>query len=177
MDDYPAVVLGSVLRDLLAGELHGLLVVAFTVHGGEACMFKLCSRKVLVFQCSIAVLYSPSVPLLRWWYRRRRVMEIQKLGKEEQQDNLQQPRKKHKYKKQTASLSLSQIQPLQPPAHANPSTFVKGRGCHALRPSLPRSLYLHIRGYCPMSSLVFITDPFERSGVAADERVQFAEAN
>ena len=62
--DHPAVVLGSVLRDLLAGELHGLLAVAIAVHGGEAYVFKLCSEKVLVFQCSIAVLYSPSVLLL-----------------------------------------------------------------------------------------------------------------
>ena len=64
VDDYPAVVLGGVLRDLLAGELHGLLVVAIVVHGGEASMPKLWSEKVLVFVRSIAVLYSPSVPLL-----------------------------------------------------------------------------------------------------------------
>ena len=41
VDDYPAVVLGSVLCDLLAGELHGLLVVAIAVHGGEAYMLEL----------------------------------------------------------------------------------------------------------------------------------------
>ena len=63
MDDYPAVVFGSVLRDLLASELHGLLIVAIVIHGGEACTFKLCGGKALVFARSIAVLYSPSAPL------------------------------------------------------------------------------------------------------------------
>jgi hypothetical protein len=46
VDDYPAVILGGVLRDLLASELHGLLVVAIVIHGGEACTLKLCSKKV-----------------------------------------------------------------------------------------------------------------------------------
>jgi hypothetical protein len=64
VDNYPAVVFGSVLRDLLASELHGLLVVAIVVHGGETSMLKLYGRKVLVFLRFIAVLYSPSVPLL-----------------------------------------------------------------------------------------------------------------
>jgi hypothetical protein len=64
VDNYPAVVFGSVLRDLLASELHGLLVVAIVVHGGEASMLKLCGIKALVFLRFIAVLYSPSVPLL-----------------------------------------------------------------------------------------------------------------
>ena len=44
VDDYPAVVLGGVLRDLLASELHGLLVIALVIHGGEASMLKLCSK-------------------------------------------------------------------------------------------------------------------------------------
>lgn len=43
----------------------------------------------------------------------------------------------------------------------------KAAARHAFRPSLPRSLHLHIRACCPMSSLEIITDPFERSGVAA----------
>jgi hypothetical protein len=43
MNDYPAVIFGGVFRDLLTGELHGLLVVAVVVHGGEASMLKLCS--------------------------------------------------------------------------------------------------------------------------------------
>jgi hypothetical protein len=64
VNNDPAVIFGSVLGDLLAGELHGLLVVAIVIHGGEASMLKLCSRKVLVFVRSIAVLYGPSVPLL-----------------------------------------------------------------------------------------------------------------
>lgn len=64
VDDYPAVIFGSVLRDLLARELHSLLVVAIVVHGGEAYVLKLCSEKVLFFVRVIAVLYSPSVALL-----------------------------------------------------------------------------------------------------------------
>jgi hypothetical protein len=52
-----------VLRDLFAGELHGLLVIAVVIHGGEAYVPKMCSKRVLVFQRSIAVLYSTSVPL------------------------------------------------------------------------------------------------------------------
>lgn len=64
VDDYPAVIFGSVLRDLLARELHSLLVVAIVVHGGEAYVLKLYSEKVLFFVRAIAVLYSPSVALL-----------------------------------------------------------------------------------------------------------------
>jgi hypothetical protein len=58
VDDNPAVILGGVLRDLLAGELHGLLVVAVAVviHGGEAYVLKLCSKRILVFQRNVAVL-------------------------------------------------------------------------------------------------------------------------
>ena len=54
MDDYPAIVLGSVLCDLLAGELHGLLVIAIAVHGGEAYVPTLRSKRY-----SIVVLYGP----------------------------------------------------------------------------------------------------------------------
>ena len=36
VDDYPAVIFGGVLCDLLARELHGLLVVAIAIHFGEA---------------------------------------------------------------------------------------------------------------------------------------------
>lgn len=61
--DHPAVIFGSVLRDLLAGELHGLLVVAVVIHGSEAYMLKLCSKRLLVFQRSIAVLCIVSVYL------------------------------------------------------------------------------------------------------------------
>ena len=65
VDDYPAVVLGGMLRDLLAGELHGLLVVAIVIHGGEAYMLKLCSKKSTrlptLYRCAVC---SPSVPLM-----------------------------------------------------------------------------------------------------------------
>ena len=44
MDDNPAVILSGVFRDLLAGELHGLLVIAVVIHGGEAYMLKLCMQ-------------------------------------------------------------------------------------------------------------------------------------
>jgi hypothetical protein len=44
MDDNPAVIFGGVLRNLFAGELHGLLVIAVVVHGGEAYMLKLCMK-------------------------------------------------------------------------------------------------------------------------------------
>jgi hypothetical protein len=46
VDNYPAVIFRGVLRDLLAGELHGLLVVAIAIHGGEVYTFKLCNKKV-----------------------------------------------------------------------------------------------------------------------------------
>ena len=45
MDDYPAIILGSVLCDFLASELHGLLIIAIAVHGGEAYMPKLSSER------------------------------------------------------------------------------------------------------------------------------------
>jgi hypothetical protein len=45
VDDYPTIILGSVLCDLLACELHGLLVIAIAIHCGEAYASKLCSEK------------------------------------------------------------------------------------------------------------------------------------
>jgi hypothetical protein len=46
MDDYPAVILGVVLRDLLARELHRLGVIAIVVHRGERYVSNLCSKKM-----------------------------------------------------------------------------------------------------------------------------------
>jgi hypothetical protein len=44
----------------------------------------------------------------------------------------------------------------------DPDTVLK-TAVGMFRPSLPRSLYLHNRGICPMRSFKIITDPFERS--------------
>jgi hypothetical protein len=59
VDDHPAIILGSVLGDFLAGELHGLLVIAIAVHCGEAYMPKLCSKSYSSSKRSIVVLYGP----------------------------------------------------------------------------------------------------------------------
>jgi hypothetical protein len=46
VDDHPAIILGVVLRDLLACELHRLGVIAIVVHCGEWCMSKLRSKRM-----------------------------------------------------------------------------------------------------------------------------------
>jgi hypothetical protein len=77
VDDHPAIILGSVLGDFLAGELHGLLVIAIAVHCGEAYMPKLCSKSysssnALSLCCMVQKGISAVVVQLSWRYKKRK---------------------------------------------------------------------------------------------------------
>ena len=92
-----------------------------------------------------------------------------KRWKEERQASLHQTKKEKQIQK-TANPSTANRDPIQP-TRESPGFIFKGRGWHA-SPLFTPKLYLHIRVYCPMSSVEIITDPSERSGVAADERTK-----